>query len=258
MTDKFQILNFKFLILLALVTCALLLVTPPLFAQTNTKCDAGTGNRAQGLVSTPNISAISKFKTSGACVSDPKAAFVPFRIPNYADLKSIYYTQSKATKATQLKGNNNDYIYNTTGDLTIDSPSDITGNNTGLIFVDGNLSITKDFKNNNSKSGTVFIVGGNIIIDSTVTQIDAVLISSGFIYTGVVTGQTNCTTSSVATLPLNINGSLISLNSENPIKFCRKLQNNNSPVEIITTQPKYLVILKDLMSDTYQKWSEIP
>ncbi len=242
-------------ILPALALLLVLFLIPTAFAQNADNCGGGQKPRAQGLVTSPSISG--KFGTTGGCAIDAKVAFVPFKIPTFADLKSLYYDQSKAHKTTSLKGNNSDYIYTTGDNLIIDNPSDITGNNTGLIFVDKNLSITKDIKGNNSKSGIVFIVGGDVIIDQSVTQIDGVIISSGKIYTAG-TGCSN--TLPVTTSALTINGSLISLNQSDsvPIKFCRTLSNNNNPAEIINAQPKYLVILRDLMSDTYQKWSEIP
>lgn len=49
--------------------------------------------RATGLVSTPSLTG--SFPTSGAAVIDPKAAFAPFKIPTFDDLKSLYYDQKK-------------------------------------------------------------------------------------------------------------------------------------------------------------------
>ncbi len=215
-------------------------------------CGLGNPVRSKGLVTAPAVSG--KFSSSGGCITDPKSAFVPFKIPTFDDLKSLYYTQSKARKVTELKGNNNDYVYYTSGDLTLDSPSDITGNQTGVVFVNGKLFITKDIKGNNPKSGLVLIARGDVIVDPTVIQIDAVIISSGVIFTA----GANCDSSSIQTNQLTINGSLISLTETNPIRFCRQLTDNTLAAEVIKNQVKYLVILKDLLSDTYQKWAEIP
>ena len=55
--------------------------------------DAGAKNRATGLVSTPQFDPLTIFNTSGGCIKDPKAAFVPFKIPTFDDLKSLYFTQ---------------------------------------------------------------------------------------------------------------------------------------------------------------------
>lgn len=58
-----------------------------------TGANCGSGGRATGLVSTPEITSNSKFGSTGACIVDPKAAFVPFKIPSFDDLQSLYYTQ---------------------------------------------------------------------------------------------------------------------------------------------------------------------
>lgn len=140
---------------------------------------------------------------------------------------------------------------------------------TRVIFVDGVLNINDNFCNTNTVgsancnsstpidalTGTVYVVSGNVIIDPSVTRIDAVIISYGTIYTEGV----DCTMSSDPPgSQLIINGSLVSLNADEPIQFCRKLADNSTAAEKIVNQPKYLVILRDLMSTTVQKWSEIP
>ncbi|MBU1000252.1 hypothetical protein KKE78_02560, partial [Patescibacteria group bacterium] len=105
-------------------------------------------------------------------------------------------------------------------------------------------------------------VGGNVLIDKSVTQVDAVIISSGKIYTATNASAnpiaiTTCSSSSVPAGQLVVNGSLISLDSSKPIEFCRKLANNSQPAEQIIHQPKYLIILRNLFADTMEKWSEI-
>lgn len=145
-----------------------------------------------------------------------------------------------------------DRIYNITGDLTVNS--NITVNTNGIIFVDGNLSINTDLTHNNEGAGLVFVVKGDVAIAPSVTRVDVVIISSGTIYTA----GANCVINSVAATALVINGSLVSLDSQKPIRFCRTMLNNEQPAEKINQQPKYLVILRDLYSDTLQKWSEIP
>lgn len=143
-------------------------------------------------------------------------------------------------------------IYNVSGDLILDG--NITVNETGIILVDGNLSINTNLTHDNKNAGLVFVVKGDIIIAPSLTRIDAVMISSGTIYTA----GAGCEINSVAsTESLIINGSLISLDSQKPIRFCRTMLDNNQPAEKINQQPKYLVILRDLYSDTLEKWSEI-
>lgn len=156
-------------------------------------------------------------------------------------------------------GGNNDHIYHFTGDLAIDSPDDIVGNNTGVIFIDGNLLISQE-NTGSTQEGLVFVVKGDVNIDKDVTRIDAVIISEGTICTAY--DGTSCLDldGNTTTPQLTINGSLISLNGANPIKFSRSLgtDDDTTPAEKIVHQVKYLVILRDLLSDTYQKWSEIP
>lgn len=244
-------------------------------------CGSGTPARAEGLVTTPELSGI--FSTSsGVCITnDPKASFVSFKIPSYADLKSIYYDQvrsnDKLIKEPSLsslpsggiKLEGRDHLFHFSSDLTITSPADISGNQTGIIFVDGNLFIgplaSNKLKHGGNSSGLVLVVSGQVSIDPTVLEIDAVIISSGRIYTaGLANAAGACSFSSVTTdnnqpiKALTVNGSLISLNDTKPIAFCRKIDNTNKPSEEIHHQSKYLVILRNIFSSTLQKWSEIP
>lgn len=145
-------------------------------------------------------------------------------------------------------------LYYITGDLIINS--NITINETGIIFVGGNFTIDTNLTHTGSNAGLVFIVKGDVVISPSVTRIDAVIMSSGRIYDA----GSGCSHSlPVSASQLVINGSLISLDNNNKIEFCRSLGANNTttPAEKINQQPKYLVILRDLYSDTLQKWSEI-
>lgn len=247
------------------------------FAQTNTCTLQNTNPRVQkGLISTPEITD-NKFGVDayGACAIDNKTAFAPYKIPTYEDLKSIYFTQSKKTKSSASQGtlisslNQGKETIFIGGDLEINSDINIPNNKTAIIFIDGNLNFKKDFTYSNINNGIVFAVKGNVNVDLTVEQIDAVIISSGKIYTA----GDNCSSSVQTSSPLVIEGSLISiykdheqadfcaLNPASPncpdIKFCRTLANNSNPAEIVNWQPKYLVILRDIFADTLEKWSEI-
>lgn len=183
-------------------------------------------------------------------------------------------TTSAVTKHPTLTGDRtqddipfsvgSDHIYNITGNLNISNNP--AGSQTGVVFVDGNLNFTSNYIYGTNLTGTIFVVQGDINIDTAVTIIDAVLISEGTIYTA----GSNCNTNSAVANQLVINGSLISLKQPPDtepnavyIKFCRKLEetgalkDSTDPAEKINHQVKYLVILRDLLSDTYQKWSEI-
>lgn len=258
-----------------------LLITLP-FAK-NTKADNCTSgpNRAEGLVSAESISAGSTFSTSsGACVIDPEAApFLSFRLPGYEELVSLYFNQNRqpasvVTKHPPLSGDlhqdsipfggTTDHLYKINGNLTITGNND--GPNTGVVFVDGNLFFAGNYYYGSASltgpvSGTVgavFVVQGNVYIEPTVTRIDAVIISSGKIYTAS-SSTSPCGPNSVqsygANSSLTVNGSLVALDETNNIQFCRKV--SGLAGETINQQPKYLVILRNLYSDTLQRWSEI-
>lgn len=214
--------------------------------------------RADGLISAIDIQG--RFgTTAGACVKDSQAPLLSFKIPSYSDLKQIYYTSSKAP--SQTFGDTlpaiTDGIYYFTGGGDLNIFGSPTGTGTGVIFTDGNLNIIGNITYGSGTTGLVFIVGGNISIDPDVTEVNAVLISQGKIYTAATAGGT-CVKSSVQKPPLIINGSLISLTE--PIIFCRTQANNTCATcysEKVNYQPKYLVILKDLMARQFQIWSEV-
>lgn len=155
-------------------------------------------------------------------------------------------------------------LYSITGNLTLNSnitPVDVTG----VIFVDGDLNINTDLINANGKTGLVFVVKGDVLIDKAVKRIDAVIISSGIIYTATdksatpsptTTCEKNLVNVGASTNALTINGSLISLDP-GTIVFCRTLTTNSEAAEKIVHQIKYLVILRNLFADTLLKWTEV-
>lgn len=68
---------------------------PTVFAQTPCSTSGSSSrSRAEGLVSTPSLTGT--FTTTGGCIVDTKSAFVPFKIPTYDELKSIYYDQKRS------------------------------------------------------------------------------------------------------------------------------------------------------------------
>ncbi len=265
----------------------------PAFAQ---NCSSSYSSRVQeGLISSPQISAGSKLgTTSGACITDPKAAFAPYKIPSFDDLRSLYYDQAKPstsiTKTDRIGDKNgqpfdqgdipmttgSDHLYfikkttPTSSDGNLNISSNISGNQTGVVFVERDLNITSQISdgtpNGTANWGLVFVVKGNVNISQDVTRIDAIIISEGIICTAYNASSSNCLDGTTVTPQLIINGSLISIDqidqcpptgSNCPIKFRRNLNNNSIPAEKINHQVKYLVILRNLFSDTFQRWSEI-
>lgn len=194
---------------------------------------------------------------------DPKAAYAPFKIPTYNDLKSIYYGQSKAQKSTitTLSPVADKNVYLREGDLTISAG--ISGSGIALIFVDGNLIITSNLTYGAAPSnGLVFVVSGNVYIAQGVNRVNGVIISQGEICTASQGSPPTCpaglTDGLSPSQSLVVVGSLINLDPAKPIRFRRNLTSNAGPAEQIVHQAKYLVLLRDIFSSTLQKWSEIP
>lgn len=216
-----------------------------------------TSPRAEGLVTATKQDPTSRFGSlAQVCILDPAAAFVPFKIPTYDSLKSLYYDQPTTIKKIIITPpdlsnlDSLDAIYFKNGDLLINTINPNTS--TAVIFVQNNLDIAGNITYGTPNTGLVFIVKGNIIIRPSVTTVNAVLISEGIIYTA----GASCTNPTSAP-QLTINGSLISLIPNNPIKFCRTLIDNTQAAEVINHQVKYLVILRNLIFDNPIKWAEV-
>lgn len=143
-----------------------------------------------------------------------------------------------------------------------------------IVFADGDINILEDivfpsilpaaspFADTNSLAGLVLIAQGKINIDASVKQINAVLISDNVICTACDTlGNSNSRLASPTFADddqLVINGSLIALNSQYKIKFARGFNDNRErPAEVIRAQAKYLILLKDAISDRIKIWSEL-
>lgn len=239
-------------------------VPPPCVIPPPVYCGLGE-TKSTGLVSAPGQTG--DFTTTGACIINKDATFIPDRIDSYAGLKLNYYTQAKSSTSNKvikhppIDGNqdqgaiqltaNNDHIYQISGNLTISN--NIPGNQTGVIFIDGNLNISNNITTS-AGAGLVFVTGGDVNIASTVTKIDAVIISSGTIYTA----GAGCIASEVPSSTLSVNGSLVSLTEAKPVQFCRKLVDNTAAAEKIIHDPKYQIILRNLFARKEQFWSEVP
>lgn len=237
-------------------------------------CPAGSGKiqlesgfltTAKDFTSAQNIFS---FQTSSPCIVDKPAIIPQFSIPSYADMKSIYYDQSKSTSKAEYTGNLGegglrDYLMgpspknliHVTGYLSMNG--NINGSRTAVVFVDGNLYFSTpmtQFTYGNTNSGIVFVVQGDVNISPSVTRIDAVIITYGQFCSSW--NGSGCT---VANSPLTVNGSIIALNATKPPIFLRTNNSNdpNNPAELIVYQPKYLIILKDVFAKTLQIWSEL-
>lgn len=238
------------------------------FAQ-SVPCQVNTRN--EGLITSPLIDAGSKFgNPTGNCIIDPKAKIpqeqARIKVHSYEELFTQFYTNNKFVGASNkvagvppstLSGKK---VYYHTGDLNITSltSSASTSGNVGMIFIDGNLFINGNinYAPTDPESGVVFIVKGNIYIHPDVSTIHGVLVSDGEICTAYDTVTITCNNLVLTSSALTVNGSLVSLNSNKPIKFKRTLSDNNFAAEVINAQPKFLVILKGIFSQALTYYSE--
>ncbi len=284
----------KKVLLYLLIFIGGLLMVPQFPANAQISCPVGT--QVEGGLITANEPISGTFgNITGTCIANNEAQFTFTKIPTYDNLLIQFFTKAKSptttvsgdpTDATEANLTFNIYpLVRVTGDLTLGAGASSTGNpptsatGPGVVFVDGNLNITKDYTygedSPNDSYGTVFVVKGDVVIETLVREVNAVIISEGIIYTASDPGTGgHCDTSTVATSrQLIINGSLISIKdeankdplNENPvtveIKFCRVLvpnTNNALASEKINLQPKYLSILRNIFATSIQKWAEIP
>jgi hypothetical protein len=229
-------------------------------------------------------------KTAPCVVNTNRAGFTDVDLQNeykYETLKNKYYTKPRAANAAaypQLTGNatnasfsggnaiTSDKVYNVTGNL--DLSGDPTGSYVGVVFVDGNVNFRDNashgyvYGKGSPTAGLVIIAQGDINIDQDVREINAVLISQGNICTNATSFGPPATcqksTARTTSFQLIINGSVISLNPSNPsdptqkpLKLYRDLAastnfggGNTQPAELIKADPKYLIILRKIMSQT--------
>lgn len=249
---KYQIILTIFIVLLVGIFLTTSAGSPKkAHAQT---CQSSTLN--QGLISALSITGGGVIgNVDQNCVYDPQAAYRDFNVPSYEELENQFYDLTRSSARQTAPRPNGAQNFSGSGiylqKTSMNIPS-ATGTGVQIIFVRGNLYITGDitYANADPYSGLVFIVSGDINIDSNVTKVNAVLISSGEICTAYDSAGSACLTGTTITPQLTINGSLISLNRTNTpngigaIKLVRNLATNNQPAELINKQPKYLYILR--------------
>jgi len=243
----------------ALLALALFFYTPTTLTHAQTPCTQSGLN--QGLISAASKTGSGTIgNTDQTCVLDPKAAYQEFKIPKYSDLENEFYSLSRSTAkvSDQLPNGaivlNGDGIYRQSSGMDISS---FTGSGVQVIFVRGNLRLTGNINypgnpSEDSTSGLVFVVSGDIYIDYQVTQVNAVLISSGIICTAYDSAATPpCLEGQIDTPKLVVNGSLISINKLDlpdtitGVRLGRNLANNIEAAEVINKQPKFLYLLRN-------------
>jgi len=265
--------------ILSYILAVTLITTSGIYIK-NTYAACAVSDKNQGLVSSGGSITGDFGNLIAKCVVDPKAAYAPFKVPTYDDLKSLYFDQAKTsatvakqTRSTCTSGNDtitgldlrtqNLLVYATCNFVHVNDVSSplavATSNKTPIIFVDNHLYIDSNLNYGGETYGIVFIVKGDIYITPSVTNINAVLVSEGNIYTAYDVSDGNATNSVTGVSPLNINGSLLSITSTagEKIYFNRSLNDNSVPAELVKFQPKYLVILRGLTTQPFSIQREI-
>ena len=122
-----------------------------------------------------------------------------------------------------------------------------------VIFVNRNLNINSNLQIASS-TGLVFIVSGNITINSAVIQVDGVFISYGTFNT---TSYNSCGIPLTEThSQLKINGAVYSFGQACFTRNLGKIHNSD-PAELITYEPKYLVLFRELLGETVTSFKEV-
>lgn len=219
---------------------------------------------------------VTRFSADGKCIVGTRATIPAFGIPTYEEMKTLYYTQA-VDSSTVFKhgasstaqdqsyillnnGGGRDHLYLINSDLNINGA--INGGELGVIFVDGNLNIRNNITQPAPNKGIVFVVKGNINILSTVTAINAVLIDYGTFCSAYDFSANGCPPTNTVSPQLTITGSVIYLNQTagTAPKFVRdnSSSGNGLAAEIINYDPKYLVLLKNVMARNLTVWKEVP
>lgn len=257
----------------------------PLANQERARIQLEGSNSFLSLTDTIDAFSSNRFSVSSKCLIGTRAFIPQSFLPNYQEMKSLYYTQNKAVsieKPTVTAGNitqsssaspidlsssSNPVVkgrlYNVSGNLTVEN--NITVEETGIIFIDGDLFINTNLTHTNQDAGLVFVVGGSVYITPNVDRVDAFIITHNEFCSAYNSVASQCYPSFYQASKLTINGSLIFLNNPPPPiptpykpQFVRANANNRDPSEEINYQPKYLIILKEIFSKDRTTWSEVP
>ncbi len=154
------------------------------------------------------------------------------------------------------------YYCGGSGNRTI-SAINFTG--TGVIFIDGNLEIKGNVTASGAANGVVFVVSGDIAVSSSspvVNSIDGIYIAGNGFYDTNLNGSSAVVTS--AGDALTVNGAVYADGTFDKAKafnlarsFDTVDSNNEFPSDIFNFEPKYLVILNDLLATGDVGWKEV-
>ena len=132
-------------------------------------------------------------------------------------------------------------------DLTISAIDNFSGKKT--VFVPGNLYINGNITGSGENDGLVLIVKKDVIVNPSVTRIDAFIILEGTFNDG-----TNPLNDNI----LTVNGGLIQINNSGGINLVRKHSPDSSPSEIFNYEPKYIPLFEKAIGSPKTLWQEVP
>lgn len=242
-----------------------------------------SSDRHQGLISGTSLSGLFGNPT-GQCVIDPKAAYANFKVPDYNELKSVFFTQNttanKMTVSTTGTPNcpgglstGSVYLRNMTfpsnsivnvqcqstrfDDAGANGPFAVAGTTrTVIVFAENHVYIDSNLNYGGSAYGLVIIAKGDVYIAGTVRTINAIIVAEGNIYT--TTAGVPITSTVPNSQQLVVNGSIINFaKNSNRIYFNRSLADNSIPAEVVNFQSKFLVLLRGLMTQSFTIQREI-
>ncbi len=183
----------------------------------------------------------------------------------YSYLDSRYRAKALAGVANCGPNNNQNFGLNVfiycNGSMTISAPTQLIGN--FVYLIDGDLNINSDLTlPANGADTAVYIVNGNINVDTFVKNIHGIFIARG----AFVDCVNSCLVND-ASFTLNIRGAVyadgIGLvnQGQKTINLSRSFIGNNtnasSPTEVFVYEPKYLIKLPNLFTVSGVGWKEI-
>lgn len=204
------------------------------------------GYNADGLVQTGGYS-IDFFTTSKNWYVKNEPIATTYNYDKYSN--SI--KGAKTSFSGSLPTTSGTYIYNGNYEIkTTTLPNNYSSAIfTQVIFINGDLTIPKN-TTINTRSAALFIVKGDVKIDKTVDSVHLGLIADGDIYSAYNLAEGD--TASTLALKGLFQGDQIFLQ-----RTLQGTNNDTSPSEDITYEPKYLVKLKSLFGKNTVSWESI-
>lgn len=171
--------------------------------------------------------------------------------PPQIDYATLYdMTPDSKTEITDGKLKSQTGVFFVDGNLSLRS-QDVPNNYNSatfdqIVFVDGNLTISSDLEVDND-STAMFIVSGDVFIDESIDNLSVAIVADGSINTAYNLDEGK------STKTLNLKGLYIADNFD----FLRTLQgtqNNDTPSESFIFEPKYMIQLRQFFDQSTIRW----